>query len=83
MGGKACADDAKVRAKATTINFIIASLPVVSSMFLAPQGCEAQGEPMAERILHRFNGAVTNRPALAKRKKNLDVQQSDTPALTR
>jgi hypothetical protein len=65
MGGKACADDAKVRAKATTINFIIASLPVVSSMFLAPQGCEAQGEPMAERILHRFNGAVTNRPALA------------------
>jgi hypothetical protein len=83
MGGKACADDAKVRAKATTINLIIASLPVVSSMFLAPQGREAQGEPMAGRILHRFNGAVTNMPALAKRKKNFDVQQSDTPALTR
>ena len=38
---------------------------------------------MVERILHRFNGAVTNRPALAKGKKNFDVQQSDTPALTR
>jgi hypothetical protein len=37
---------------------------------------------MAGRTLHCFNGAVTNKPALAKRKKNFDVQQPDTPVLT-
>jgi hypothetical protein len=56
-GGKACADDANVRAKATAINLSIAYLPFVLDV-LAPPNREARWEPMARRILTSFGSGV-------------------------
>src|SRR5262245_32409965 len=47
-GGKACADDAKVRARATAISRSIGSLPFVLISWPA-LGREAVGEPMAPK----------------------------------
>ena len=60
-GGKACADDAKVRAKATAINLSIASLPFFD--VLARPDRELRGGPMAQKFYIVFGGADSGRPA--------------------
>jgi hypothetical protein len=59
-GGKACADDAKVRAKATAINLSIVSLPLFS-MFRPTRTARSRGHGV--EIPHCFECAESNRPA--------------------
>jgi len=54
-GGKACADDAKVRAKATAINLSIASLPFFLGVLIHPKSRLSGPDSVKNSILLRRN----------------------------